>query len=241
MPHNPTPHPQERWILWVLAGIQFSHIVDFMIMMPLGPQITQQFGIGDAAFGFLVSSYTWAAAISGLMASAFTDQLRIDRETFENEFRDALAKGQISQNDRHALNAEAERLHLTEQDVNRIMEKVRHELKFQVQGLTAHLNPEQLLEKYRQQVSQLRSLVQSDDFQEAEALVQDIMTAKVITVESAHTIDHCMQVMTEHHIRHLPIMEKQQVKGLISIGDVVKEMLAHQKATIEQLHSYIAG
>ena len=74
-----------------------------------------------------------------------------------------------------------------------------------------------------------------------EALVQDIMTAEVITVESAHTIDHCMQVMTEHRIRHLPIMEKQQVKGLISIGDVVKEMLAHQKATIEQLHSYIAG
>ena len=75
----------------------------------------------------------------------------------------------------------------------------------------------------------------------SEALVQDIMTAKVITVASAHTIDHCMQVMTEHHIRHLPIMEKQQVKGLISIGDVVKEMMAHQKATIEQLHSYIAG
>jgi CBS domain-containing protein len=75
----------------------------------------------------------------------------------------------------------------------------------------------------------------------SEALVQDIMTAEVITVESAHTIDHCMQVMTEHRIRHLPIMEKQQVKGLISIGDVVKEMMAHQKATIEQLHSYIAS
>ena len=75
----------------------------------------------------------------------------------------------------------------------------------------------------------------------SEALVKDIMTAEVITVESAHTIDHCIQVMTEHRIRHLPIMEKQQVKGLISIGDVVKEMMAHQKATIEQLHSYIAG
>jgi CBS domain-containing protein len=75
----------------------------------------------------------------------------------------------------------------------------------------------------------------------SEALVKDIMTAEVITVESAHTIDHCMQVMTEHRIRHLPIMEKQQVKGLISIGDVVKEMMAHQKATIEQLHSYIAS
>ena len=62
----------------MLAGIQFSHIVDFMIMMPLGPQITQQFGIGDAAFGFLVSSYTWAAAISGLVASAYVD--RFDRK-----------------------------------------------------------------------------------------------------------------------------------------------------------------
>jgi len=78
MPNNTHPHPQERWILWVLAGIQFSHIVDFMIMMPLGPQITQQFGIGDAAFGFLVSAYTWAAAISGLVASAYVD--RFDRK-----------------------------------------------------------------------------------------------------------------------------------------------------------------
>ena len=78
MPNHPAPHPNERWILWVLAGIQFSHIVDFMIMMPLGPQITQQFGIGDAAFGFLVSSYTWAAAISGLVASAYVD--RFDRK-----------------------------------------------------------------------------------------------------------------------------------------------------------------
>jgi predicted MFS family arabinose efflux permease len=78
MSNNPNAYPNERWILWVLAGIQFSHIVDFMIMMPLGPQITRQFGIGDAAFGFLVSSYTWAAAISGLVASAYVD--RFDRK-----------------------------------------------------------------------------------------------------------------------------------------------------------------
>jgi CBS domain-containing protein len=74
-----------------------------------------------------------------------------------------------------------------------------------------------------------------------EALVKDIMTAEVITVESTQTMEHCMQIMTDHRVRHLPIMDKQQVKGLISIGDVVKEMMAHQKATIEQLHSYIAG
>ncbi|NBX54851.1 MAG: MFS transporter [Betaproteobacteria bacterium] len=78
MSYPQATHPHERWILWVLAGIQFSHIVDFMIMMPLGPQITRQFDIGDAAFGFLVSAYTWAAAISGLVASAYVD--RFDRK-----------------------------------------------------------------------------------------------------------------------------------------------------------------
>jgi len=74
-----------------------------------------------------------------------------------------------------------------------------------------------------------------------EALVKDIMTAEVITVESTHNMEQCMQIMTDHHVRHLPIMERQQVKGLISIGDVVKEMMAHQKTIIEQLHSYIAS
>jgi voltage-gated potassium channel Kch len=155
------------WAVITLASVGYG---DISPITPLGRAMTVVISlIGIGIF----------AIPAGLMASAFTDQLRIDRETFENEFRDALAKGQISQNDRHALNAEAERLHLTEQDVNRIMEKVRHELKFQVQGLTAHLNPEQLLEMYRQQVSQLRSLVQSDDFAQAHTLVlaQDNTTA----------------------------------------------------------------
>jgi voltage-gated potassium channel len=110
---------------------------------------------------------------AGLMASAFTDQLRIDRETFENEFRDVLARGQISHTDRNALNAEAERLHLTEQDVNRIMERVKHEMTVKGHLGLGHLNAQQLLEKYRQEVSSLRSLVQSDGFQEAEALIHD--------------------------------------------------------------------
>ena len=75
----------------------------------------------------------------------------------------------------------------------------------------------------------------------SDALVQDIMTAQVITVQAAQNIDECMQIMTDKHVRHLPIMEGQRVIGLISIGDVVREMMAHQKAIIEQLHSYIAG
>eukprot|EP01041_Mallomonas_annulata_P033054 gene33054-55623_t len=53
-----TPHltpRRERWLLFTLAGIQFTHILDFMIMMPLGPQFTRLFGISDAQFGLLVS------------------------------------------------------------------------------------------------------------------------------------------------------------------------------------------
>ena len=75
----------------------------------------------------------------------------------------------------------------------------------------------------------------------SDALVQDIMTAQVITVQAAQNIDECMQIMTGRHVRHLPIVEGQRVIGLISIGDVVREMMAHQKTIIEQLHSYIAG
>ena len=56
---------RELWLLITLAGIQFTHIVDFMVMMPLGPQFTQIFNISDAKFGLLVSAYTFAAGASG--------------------------------------------------------------------------------------------------------------------------------------------------------------------------------
>jgi voltage-gated potassium channel Kch len=147
------------WAVITLASVGYG---DISPITPMGRAMTVVISlIGIGIF----------AIPAGLMASAFTDQLRIDRETFENEFRDALAKGQISHTDQHALTAEAERLHLSQQDVTRIMEKVKHELKFKISDSTAHLNADQLLEKYRQQVSQLRSLVQSDDFQQAHELV----------------------------------------------------------------------
>jgi CBS domain-containing protein len=67
------------------------------------------------------------------------------------------------------------------------------------------------------------------------------MTSKLITINTNHSIDQCMQIMTDNHIRHLPIVNDSQVMGLISIGDVVREMIAYQKSMIEQLQSYIAG
>ena len=75
----------------------------------------------------------------------------------------------------------------------------------------------------------------------SELKVSEIMTAKVISIDTRHTIDQCMQIMTDNHIRHLPIMQGQTVMGLISIGDVVREMIAYQKSMIDQLQSYITG
>lgn len=75
----------------------------------------------------------------------------------------------------------------------------------------------------------------------SDATVSDIMTTQVITITTQHTIDQCMQIMTDNHIRHLPIVNGQSVLGLISIGDVVREMIAYQKTMIEQLQSYIAS
>ncbi len=72
-PTNLTPR-RELWLLLTLAGIQFTHILDFMIMMPLGPQFTALFQISDAKFGVLVSSYTLAAGASGLLASLYIDK-----------------------------------------------------------------------------------------------------------------------------------------------------------------------
>ena len=65
---------RELLLLLTLAGIQFTHIVDFMVMMPLGPQLTKLFNISDAQFGFLISSYTFAAGVSGLLAALYVDR-----------------------------------------------------------------------------------------------------------------------------------------------------------------------
>ena len=71
---DPGLQRRELWLLITLAGVQFTHILDFMIMMPLGPQFTRLFGISDAQFGLLVSAYTLAAGASGLLASTYIDR-----------------------------------------------------------------------------------------------------------------------------------------------------------------------
>ncbi|MBI5889197.1 MAG: MFS transporter [Nitrosomonadales bacterium] len=70
---------REKYFLLTLAGIQFSHILDFMIMMPLGPILMREFGIGTHEFGLLVASYSFSAAFSGLLASTFIDRFERKR------------------------------------------------------------------------------------------------------------------------------------------------------------------
>lgn len=72
-----------------------------------------------------------------------------------------------------------------------------------------------------------------------EITVRDIMTGKVVTVQPANTVDECMALMTNKRIRHLPVTEGDRLAGLLSIGDLVKEVIAEQEQTIRQLESYI--
>lgn len=69
--------------------------------------------------------------------------------------------------------------------------------------------------------------------------VREIMTDKVVCIRPGNTIDECMALMTDKRVRHLPVLEDNKVVGVISIGDVVKEMIAEQKFIIEQLEHYI--
>jgi CBS domain-containing protein len=71
--------------------------------------------------------------------------------------------------------------------------------------------------------------------------VRDIMTANVLCVRPGQTSDECMALMTERRLRHLPVMEDGKLTGLVSIGDLVKDVIAEQKFVIEQLQHYIAG
>ncbi|MBI0330023.1 CBS domain-containing protein [Burkholderia plantarii] len=71
--------------------------------------------------------------------------------------------------------------------------------------------------------------------------IEEIMTVKVRYVEPSQTSDQCMALMTEHRVRHLPVLEGGKLLGVISIGDLVKSVIADQQYMISQLEHYIHG
>lgn len=71
--------------------------------------------------------------------------------------------------------------------------------------------------------------------------VADIMTAPVVTVSPDEAVHRCMEIMTDRRIRHLPVVERGKLVGIISIGDLVKAVIEEQQQTIDQLERYIAG
>jgi CBS domain-containing protein len=75
----------------------------------------------------------------------------------------------------------------------------------------------------------------------AATLVRDVMTADVMYVRPTQTSQECMALMTENRLRHLPVVDGARLVGLISIGDLVKDIISEQQFIIEQLEHYITG
>lgn len=71
--------------------------------------------------------------------------------------------------------------------------------------------------------------------------VKDLMTGKVHTVDATATVHDCMELYTEHRIRHLPVVQEGKVIGVLSIGDLVKHIISNLETTVKDLENYIAG
>lgn len=75
----------------------------------------------------------------------------------------------------------------------------------------------------------------------ADTLVKEIMTRRVVVVDPTQTVEECMAIMTARAIRHLPVIDDGRLVGIVSIGDMVKSIIADQQFIIEQLERYIHG
>ncbi|MBN2521854.1 MAG: CBS domain-containing protein [Bacteroidales bacterium] len=74
-----------------------------------------------------------------------------------------------------------------------------------------------------------------------ESIVGDLLSERIFYVKPTATTDECMQIMTDHRVRHLPVMDEKKVIGIVSIGDIVNKIIQGHTHTIKQLEDYILG
>jgi CBS domain-containing protein len=71
--------------------------------------------------------------------------------------------------------------------------------------------------------------------------VREVLSSQVVHVTPAHTVQECLRLMTDHHFRHLPVLDGDRIAGIVSIGDLVNWIISAQTTTISQLQTYITG
>jgi CBS domain-containing protein len=71
--------------------------------------------------------------------------------------------------------------------------------------------------------------------------VEEVLSDRVIQVSPDHSVEECLRLMTEHRVRHLPVLEAGRIVGVVSIGDLVNWIISAQHSTIQQLQTYITG
>jgi len=74
-----------------------------------------------------------------------------------------------------------------------------------------------------------------------ETQVREILSEQILSVTPRHSIEECMRLMTEHRVRHLPVLDGEKITGVVSIGDLVNWIISAQSTTIRQLETYISG
>ncbi|MEE8440284.1 MAG: CBS domain-containing protein [Spirochaetia bacterium] len=74
-----------------------------------------------------------------------------------------------------------------------------------------------------------------------DTLVKELMSTEIISVDTQKSVQDCLALFTEHRIRHLPVVEDDQLVGILTIGDVVKHIISHLELTVRELENYISG
>ncbi len=92
---------------------------------------------------------------------------------------------------------------------------------------------------YVRKCAQVEKYSRESDVHVVDMPVSDIMTRKVLCVTPSDTSEHCMKLMTQKKVRHLPVLADKEVIGILSIGDLVKDLIEEQRETIKQLEAYI--